>query len=59
MSFCLVFLLDFDYYSCSVAGLKPGKGTRTVDISKITPPSSPPSRTFRLSPPHADPGEKS
>ncbi|MFS7968063.1 hypothetical protein Hanom_Chr09g00793171 [Helianthus anomalus] len=46
MSFCLTFLLDFDYYSCSIAGLKPGKGTRKVDISKITPPMSPPSRTF-------------
>ncbi|KAJ0716078.1 hypothetical protein HanPI659440_Chr13g0508711 [Helianthus annuus] len=29
-----------------------------VDISKITPLTSPPSRTFGLSPPHADPGEK-
>ncbi|KAM0067843.1 hypothetical protein Hdeb2414_s0002g00066081 [Helianthus debilis subsp. tardiflorus] len=58
MSFTLAFILGFDYYSCPVVGLKPGKGTRKVDISKITPPTSPPSRTFDLSPPHADVGEK-
>ncbi|KAJ0772343.1 hypothetical protein HanOQP8_Chr03g0086281 [Helianthus annuus] len=58
MSFSLAFFLDFDYYSCPVAGLKPGKGARKVDISKITPPTSPPSRAFDLSPPHANPGEK-
>ncbi|KAM0064940.1 hypothetical protein Hdeb2414_s0003g00108881 [Helianthus debilis subsp. tardiflorus] len=58
MSFSLAFLLDFDYYSCPVAGLKPGKGARKVDVSNITPPTSPPSRTFDLSPPHSDSGEK-
>ncbi|MFS7917775.1 hypothetical protein Hanom_Chr03g00193171 [Helianthus anomalus] len=31
---------------------------RKVDISKITPPASPPSRTFDMSPPHDDLGEK-
>ncbi|KAJ0766452.1 hypothetical protein HanPSC8_Chr03g0084071 [Helianthus annuus] len=35
-----------------------GKGARKVVISKITPPTSPPSRAFDLSPPHVDPGEK-
>ncbi|MFS7935154.1 hypothetical protein Hanom_Chr05g00400121 [Helianthus anomalus] len=44
--------------SGSRAGLKPGKGTRKVDISTITPPTSLPSRTFDMSPSHADPGEK-
>ncbi|KAL9996754.1 hypothetical protein Hdeb2414_s0005g00156541 [Helianthus debilis subsp. tardiflorus] len=33
---------------------KSGKGTRGVDISQITPPESPPSRTFDLSPPRSD-----
>ncbi|KAM0066439.1 hypothetical protein Hdeb2414_s0002g00049021 [Helianthus debilis subsp. tardiflorus] len=40
-------------------GAKPGKASRKVDISKITPPpTSPPSRTFGLSPPHVDPGKR-
>ncbi|MFS7938185.1 hypothetical protein Hanom_Chr05g00436421 [Helianthus anomalus] len=39
-------------------GLKPGKGVRKVDVSKITPPTSPPSRNFNLSPPRPDPREK-
>ncbi|KAJ0590596.1 hypothetical protein HanIR_Chr04g0199271 [Helianthus annuus] len=34
--------------------VKSGKAPRKVDISKITPPTSPPSRTFGLSPPHVD-----
>ncbi|KAJ0502593.1 hypothetical protein HanHA300_Chr11g0414721 [Helianthus annuus] len=37
-----------------VKSAKSGKGTRKIDISKITPPASPPSRTFDLSPPHPD-----
>ncbi|KAF5758972.1 hypothetical protein HanXRQr2_Chr16g0735591 [Helianthus annuus] len=52
-------LLEKMYKSASGSrGLKPGKGARKVDVSKITPPTSPPSRTFDQSPPHADPGEK-
>ncbi|KAF5796530.1 hypothetical protein HanRHA438_Chr08g0364781 [Helianthus annuus] len=39
-------------------GPRPGKGVRKVDVSKITPPTSPPSRTFDLSPPRADPDGK-
>ncbi|KAJ0463668.1 hypothetical protein HanHA300_Chr14g0518291 [Helianthus annuus] len=31
-----------------------GKSARKFDISKITPPTSPPSRTFGLSPSHPD-----
>ncbi|KAJ0787416.1 hypothetical protein HanOQP8_Chr02g0082261 [Helianthus annuus] len=38
--------------------VKSGKSVSKVDISKITPPTSPPSRTFDLSPPHVDLGEK-
>ncbi|MFS7937465.1 hypothetical protein Hanom_Chr05g00427881 [Helianthus anomalus] len=37
---------------------KPGKGVRKIDISKITPPSSPPSITFGLTPPRPDPRGK-
>ncbi|MFS7933254.1 hypothetical protein Hanom_Chr04g00377541 [Helianthus anomalus] len=37
---------------------KSGKGVHKVDISKITPLTSPPSRTFGLSPPHLDPGAR-
>ncbi|MFS7983963.1 hypothetical protein Hanom_Chr11g00980901 [Helianthus anomalus] len=33
---------------------KSGKSTRKVDIYQITPPTSPPSRPFDLSPPHLD-----
>ncbi|KAJ0603773.1 hypothetical protein HanHA300_Chr02g0042091 [Helianthus annuus] len=58
MSCSLPFFLVFDYHACPVAGVKSSKGARKVEISKITPPTSPPSRTFDLSPPHADPGEK-
>ncbi|MFS7997010.1 hypothetical protein Hanom_Chr12g01136681 [Helianthus anomalus] len=37
----------------------PGKTSRKVDVSKITPPTSPPSRAFDLSPPpHDDMGGK-
>ncbi|KAM0062302.1 hypothetical protein Hdeb2414_s0004g00146531 [Helianthus debilis subsp. tardiflorus] len=51
-------LLEKIYAASGSRGLKPGRGTRKVDISKITPPTSPPSRTFGLSPPHADPGKR-
>ncbi|KAM0064469.1 hypothetical protein Hdeb2414_s0003g00103291 [Helianthus debilis subsp. tardiflorus] len=52
-------LLEKMYKSASGSrGLKPGKGVRKVDVSKITPPTSPPSRTFDLSPPRADPDGK-
>ncbi|KAM0002324.1 hypothetical protein Hdeb2414_s0018g00521551 [Helianthus debilis subsp. tardiflorus] len=37
---------------------KPGKAARKVDILKITPPTSPPSRTFNLSPDRDDLGDK-
>ncbi|KAJ0570455.1 hypothetical protein HanHA300_Chr05g0178191 [Helianthus annuus] len=60
-SFVYVFFFAFlscYYRACLVAGVKSGKGAHKVDISKITPPTSPPSRTFGLSPPHADPVEK-
>ncbi|KAM0025177.1 hypothetical protein Hdeb2414_s0021g00571381 [Helianthus debilis subsp. tardiflorus] len=39
-------------------GVKSGKAPRKVDISKITPPTSPPSRTFGLSPSHVDRGKR-
>ncbi|KAJ0615957.1 hypothetical protein HanRHA438_Chr02g0084141 [Helianthus annuus] len=52
-------LLEKMYKSASGSrGLKPGKGVRKVDVSKITPPTSPPSRTFDLSPPCANPDGK-
>ncbi|MFS8032677.1 hypothetical protein Hanom_Chr17g01560521 [Helianthus anomalus] len=54
----LPFFLDFDYHVYLVACVKLGKGTRKVDISKITPPTSLRSRAFDLPPPHADLGEK-
>ncbi|MFS8019952.1 hypothetical protein Hanom_Chr15g01409901 [Helianthus anomalus] len=54
----LLLLLLFDYRSCSRAGVKPGNSVRKVDISKITPLTSPPSRTLDLSPPNVDLGEK-
>ncbi|KAJ0587510.1 hypothetical protein HanIR_Chr04g0164031 [Helianthus annuus] len=37
---------------------KPGKAAHKIDISKITPPTSPPSRTFGLSTPPENPVEK-
>ncbi|KAJ0883169.1 hypothetical protein HanPSC8_Chr10g0418351 [Helianthus annuus] len=39
-------------------GVKPGKGPRRFDISDITPPQSPPSRTVGLTPPRDGTGEK-
>ncbi|KAJ0490013.1 hypothetical protein HanHA300_Chr12g0450541 [Helianthus annuus] len=47
-------LLEKIFVASGSQGAKSGKGTRKVDISKITPPASPPSRTFSLSPPHPD-----
>ncbi|KAM0001511.1 hypothetical protein Hdeb2414_s0002g00070381 [Helianthus debilis subsp. tardiflorus] len=45
-----------------VASAPTGKGfvivPRKIDISKITPPASPSSRTIELSPPSDDPSEK-
>ncbi|KAJ0680761.1 hypothetical protein HanPI659440_Chr16g0627981 [Helianthus annuus] len=37
---------------------KSGRSTRKIDISKITPPTSPPPRPLDLSPPHPDPKGK-
>ncbi|KAJ0876162.1 hypothetical protein HanPSC8_Chr11g0485271 [Helianthus annuus] len=44
-------LLEEIYAASDSRGVKAGKGPRRIDISKITPPASPPSRTFNLSPP--------
>ncbi|KAM0046225.1 hypothetical protein Hdeb2414_s0009g00313611 [Helianthus debilis subsp. tardiflorus] len=49
-----VFMLSFLWvfvYCCLRAVLKTSKKTRPVDISQITPPTSPPSRTIGLTPP--------
>ncbi|KAM0046980.1 hypothetical protein Hdeb2414_s0009g00323091 [Helianthus debilis subsp. tardiflorus] len=51
-------LLEKIYTTSSSRGAKSGKGVHKVDISKITPPTSPPSRTFGLSPPHPEPRGK-
>ncbi|MFS7904091.1 hypothetical protein Hanom_Chr01g00031861 [Helianthus anomalus] len=51
-------LLEKLYAASGSQGMKSGKGTRKVDISKITPPTSPPSRIFGLSPPHTDLGKR-
>ncbi|KAJ0845530.1 hypothetical protein HanRHA438_Chr15g0714741 [Helianthus annuus] len=40
------------------SGVKLGRPPRRVNVSKITPPTSPPSRTIDLSPPHYDRGKK-
>ncbi|MFS7983975.1 hypothetical protein Hanom_Chr11g00981031 [Helianthus anomalus] len=48
-------LLEKMYNSASGSRVpKSGKSTRKVDIYQITPPTSPPSRPFDLSPPHLD-----
>ncbi|KAM0031585.1 hypothetical protein Hdeb2414_s0017g00510621 [Helianthus debilis subsp. tardiflorus] len=39
-------------------GVKPGKGPHRFDISDITPPQSPPSRTVGLTLPRDDIGKK-
>ncbi|MFS7996924.1 hypothetical protein Hanom_Chr12g01135731 [Helianthus anomalus] len=50
-------LLAKIYVGSGSQGAKPGKAPRKIDISKITPPTSPPSRTFDLSPPPPQVGE--
>ncbi|KAJ0521780.1 hypothetical protein HanIR_Chr10g0475001 [Helianthus annuus] len=44
-------LLEKIYVASGSRGVKSGKAPRKIDISKITLPASPPSRTFDLSPP--------
>ncbi|KAM0031672.1 hypothetical protein Hdeb2414_s0017g00511611 [Helianthus debilis subsp. tardiflorus] len=51
-------ILEEIYVAFGSRGAKSGKGPRKIDISKINPPASPPSRTFDLSPSHDDLGEK-
>ncbi|MFS7978418.1 hypothetical protein Hanom_Chr10g00915251 [Helianthus anomalus] len=51
-------LLEKIYAASGSQGVKSGKGTRKVDISKITPPTSPPSRIFGISPLHTDLGKR-
>ncbi|KAM0049539.1 hypothetical protein Hdeb2414_s0008g00287111 [Helianthus debilis subsp. tardiflorus] len=51
-------LLEAIFIASGSRGVKSGKGPRKIDISKITPPASPPSRTFDLSSPRNDLGEK-
>ncbi|KAJ0618730.1 hypothetical protein HanHA89_Chr02g0056881 [Helianthus annuus] len=59
---CLFYLplLSFpsEYLVYFETGAKSSKTSRKVDVSKITPPASPPSRVFGLSPSHDDLGEK-
>ncbi|KAM0061697.1 hypothetical protein Hdeb2414_s0004g00139191 [Helianthus debilis subsp. tardiflorus] len=57
-SLLCLFLFFFSIMIVFVTGVKSGKAPRKVDISKITPPTSPPSRTFGLSPPHVDRGKR-
>ncbi|KAM0013487.1 hypothetical protein Hdeb2414_s0043g00741521 [Helianthus debilis subsp. tardiflorus] len=56
----IIWLFDifFNCQGCLVTGVKSGRTSRKVDISKITPPTSPPSRTFGLSPPPEGLAEK-
>ncbi|MFS7951828.1 hypothetical protein Hanom_Chr07g00599821 [Helianthus anomalus] len=51
-------LLEKKFEASGSGGVKPMKIVRRFDISKITPPSSPPSRTFGLSTPPEVPAEK-
>ncbi|KAJ0879816.1 hypothetical protein HanRHA438_Chr10g0455891 [Helianthus annuus] len=51
-------LLEEIYVASAPTGVKPGKGPRRFDISDITPPQSPPSRTVGLTPPRDDNGKK-
>ncbi|KAM0021472.1 hypothetical protein Hdeb2414_s0024g00651391 [Helianthus debilis subsp. tardiflorus] len=51
-------LLDKICVASAPQGVKSGKTSCKIDISKITPPTSPPSRTFGLSSPPEDLGEK-
>ncbi|MFS7976109.1 hypothetical protein Hanom_Chr10g00888581 [Helianthus anomalus] len=47
-------LLEEIYIASGSRGVKSGKGPHKIDISKITPPTSPPFRAFDLSPPHVE-----
>ncbi|KAM0050226.1 hypothetical protein Hdeb2414_s0008g00295171 [Helianthus debilis subsp. tardiflorus] len=51
-------LLEEIFAASAPIGVKSGRMPRMVDISKITPPASPPSRTIDLSLPRDDPGKK-
>ncbi|KAJ0802871.1 hypothetical protein HanPI659440_Chr03g0133781 [Helianthus annuus] len=51
-------LLEEIFAASAPTGVKSGRPPRRVDVSKITPPTSPPSRTIDLSPPHDDRGKK-
>ncbi|KAJ0678165.1 hypothetical protein HanOQP8_Chr12g0444771 [Helianthus annuus] len=51
-------LLEEIFAVSAPTGVKPGKGPRRFDISDITPPQSPPSRTVRLTPPRDGTREK-
>ncbi|KAJ0682854.1 hypothetical protein HanPI659440_Chr16g0652001 [Helianthus annuus] len=51
-------LLEEIFAASAPTGVKSGRPPHRVDVSKITPPTSPPSRTIDLSPPHDDRGKK-
>ncbi|KAJ0928454.1 hypothetical protein HanRHA438_Chr04g0194211 [Helianthus annuus] len=51
-------LLEEIYAASAPPEVKFGKKPRKVDISQITPPASPPSRTVGLTPSRDDPGKK-
>ncbi|KAJ0467982.1 hypothetical protein HanIR_Chr14g0691421 [Helianthus annuus] len=51
-------LLEEIFAASASTGVKSGKKPRKLDISQITPPDSPPSRTIGLTPPRDDPEEK-
>ncbi|KAF5754656.1 hypothetical protein HanXRQr2_Chr17g0793731 [Helianthus annuus] len=51
-------LLEKIFKASGSGGVKPVKASRRFDISQITPPASPPSRTFGLSTPPEAPVEK-
>ncbi|MFS7909832.1 hypothetical protein Hanom_Chr02g00099171 [Helianthus anomalus] len=51
-------LLEQIFEASGSRGAKPSKVARRIDISKITPPTSPPSRTFNLSPDQDDLDDK-
>ncbi|KAJ0833279.1 hypothetical protein HanPSC8_Chr15g0688491 [Helianthus annuus] len=51
-------LLEEIFAASAPTGTKSGKRPYRFDISQITPPASPPSRTIDLSPPRDDPGKK-
>ncbi|KAJ0785307.1 hypothetical protein HanOQP8_Chr02g0041631 [Helianthus annuus] len=51
-------LLEEIYAASVPTGAKSGRPPRRFDISKITPPASPPSRRIDLSPPRDDSGKK-